>query len=81
MRQRLKRDAHHGAADAEHLRDLLLGQGSNGPLRLTLHLFHDDMRRLGSVLADRFCTSLSGGEQYFEEEAGTARIAEAPRVA
>jgi len=39
------------------------------------------MRRLESVLADRFCTSLSGGEQYFEEEAGTARIAEAPRVA
>lgn len=65
-------------------RTLLAGfrvQGRNGPQRLILHLHHDDMRRLGSVLADRFCTSLSGGEQYFEKEAGTARIAEAARVA
>lgn len=49
--------------------------------RLTLHLHYDDMRRLGSVLADRFCTSLSGGNRYFEEEVGTARIAEATCVA
>lgn len=48
---------------------------------LTLDLFHDDMRRIGSVLADLFCSSLSGGDRYFEEEAGTARIEEAERVA
>lgn len=49
--------------------------------KLTLDLFHDDMRRIGSVLADLFCSSLSGGDRYFEEEAGTARIEEADRVA
>lgn len=48
---------------------------------LKLDLFHDDMRRIGSVLADLFCASLSGGDRYFEEEAGTARIEEVARTA
>ena len=48
---------------------------------LKLDLFHDDMRRIGSVLADLFCRSLSGGDRYFEEEAGTARLQEAATAA
>jgi hypothetical protein len=48
---------------------------------LKLDLFHDDMRRIGSVLADLFCQSLSGGDRYFEEEAGTARLQEAATAA
>lgn len=46
------------------------------PRKLELSLYHDDMRRLGSLLADQFCKSLSGEDRYFEEEAGTARIEE-----
>lgn len=44
--------------------------------RLTLDLFHADMRRMGGVLADLFCKALGGGDRYFEQEAGTARIEE-----
>jgi hypothetical protein len=44
---------------------------------LTLTLYHPDMRRIGSILADLFCQSLSGGNEYFEQEAGTGRIEEA----
>lgn len=51
------------------------------PRILKLDLFHDDMRRIGSVLADLFCACLSGGDRYFEEEAGTARIEEVARTA
>lgn len=49
--------------------------------KLTLFLYHDDMRRLGSNLADLFCQSLSGGDQYFEKEAGAARFREAKTAA
>ena len=49
--------------------------------KLELSLYRDDMRRLGSDLADLFCQSLSGGDRYFEEEAGTARLQEAATVA
>lgn len=49
-------------------------RGSKRILRLAL--YHADMKRLGAVLADQFCRSLSGGDRYFEEEAGTARIDE-----
>lgn len=48
---------------------------------LKLDLFHDDMRRIGSILADLFCKSLSGGNRYFEEEAGTARLQETETTA
>jgi len=43
---------------------------------LELALYHDDMRRLGSCLADLFCQSLSGGDRYFEAEAGIAQFRE-----
>lgn len=49
--------------------------------RLTLDLFHADMRRMGTVLADLYCKALSGGDGYFEQEAGTARIEEASPTA
>ena len=45
------------------------------------HLYHADMRRIGATLADLFCQSLSGGDRYFEREAGTATIEEGARVA
>lgn len=48
---------------------------------LTLDLFDADMRRMGGVLADLFCTSLSGGNRYLEQEARTARIEEAAPMA
>ena len=47
------------------------------PRRLTLTLRYDDIRRIGAALADLFCKTLSGGDRYFEEEAGTAQIVEA----
>ncbi len=36
-----------------------------------LHLYHEDMRRLGVHLADLFCRSLSRNDRYFEEDAAT----------
>jgi hypothetical protein len=51
------------------------------PRKLELCLYHDDMRRLGSHLADLFCQSLSGGDRYFEEEVGTARLQEVVNAA
>ena len=48
---------------------------------LTLALHHADMKRIGAILADLFCHSLSGGNRYFEQEASTASIDEATRVA
>jgi len=44
---------------------------------LTLSLYHSDMTRIGGILAASFCTALSGGNRYFEEDAGTANITEA----
>jgi hypothetical protein len=44
---------------------------------LTLSLYHSDMTRIGVILADAFCKALSGGDQYFEQEVGTATITEA----
>jgi len=42
-----------------------------------LCLYHADMVRIGSALADAFCKALSGGDRYFEQELGTAKITEA----
>lgn len=39
------------------------------------------MKRIGTILADLFCHSLSRGDRYFEQEAGMASIEEAARVA
>lgn len=44
--------------------------------QLTLALYHADMKRIGAILADLFCKSLSGGDRYFEQEAATASIEE-----
>ena len=49
--------------------------------KLTLALYHDDMRRIGAILADLFCKSLSGDDQYFEQDVATATIEEVGRVA
>jgi hypothetical protein len=48
---------------------------------LTLSLYHADMKRIGSLLADLFCRSLSGENHYFDQEAGTAFIQETAQVA
>ena len=45
--------------------------------QLTLTLYHADMKRLGALLADLFCRSLSGDNQYFELDAGAVSIEEA----
>jgi len=45
--------------------------------KLHLTLYHSDMTRIGRILADVFCKELSGGDKYFEQEAGTATITEA----
>jgi hypothetical protein len=37
--------------------------------KLTLKLFHDDMQRIGIILADQFCLALSRGRPYFEIDA------------
>tara|TARA_R110000868_G_scaffold11516_7_gene56433 strand:+ start:31861 stop:32520 length:660 start_codon:yes stop_codon:yes gene_type:complete len=50
------------------------GRGAGRTLKLDL--FHEDMRRIGIALADLFCSSLSDGDRYFEDEAGTARVLE-----
>jgi hypothetical protein len=39
------------------------------------------MKRIRAILADLFCHLLSGGDRYFKQEAGTASIEEAARVA
>jgi hypothetical protein len=44
---------------------------------LTLSLYHSDIIRVGGLLADLFCRSLSGGSHYFEREGGDAAVAEA----
>jgi hypothetical protein len=45
--------------------------------KLCLFLYHADMTRIGSVLADAFCSALSGGDRYFEQEVGPAKLVEA----
>lgn len=44
--------------------------------KLNLSLYKEDMVRLGTALADQFCTALSGNDAYFEKDAGTAKIVE-----
>jgi hypothetical protein len=38
---------------------------------LQLCLFHDDMRRIGAILADLFCQALSGGDRYVNIDEAT----------
>jgi hypothetical protein len=41
------------------------------PKNLQLSLFHDDMRRIGAILADLFCQALSGGDRYVNIDEAT----------
>lgn len=43
---------------------------------LTLSLYHTDMTKIGSILANAFCGALGGGDRYFEQEARKAIITE-----
>ena len=43
---------------------------------LKLHLYHEDMRRIGSVLADNFCKALDGRDRYSEQEVGIEEVAQ-----
>jgi hypothetical protein len=56
---------------------IVFSERRNSDRNLALALYHPDMRRIGANLADLFCQSLSGGDRYFEQEAGTAKIEEA----
>lgn len=44
---------------------------------LTVSLYHDDLRRIGGVLAEAFCHKLSGGDDLFERAAGIQSVKEA----
>lgn len=48
-----------------------------GERERTLTIHHADMKRIGAALADLFCRKLSGGDRYFEGEAGTRIVEEA----
>jgi|ERR1700688_1338122 len=47
---------------------------ARGDKERRLTLYHADMNRIGAILADTFCQALSGGDKYFEQEAGTKII-------
>jgi hypothetical protein len=47
---------------------------------LDLHLYEPDMRRIGSLLADRFCAALAQAPGYYEEDVAT-RVVEGEKVA
>jgi hypothetical protein len=59
-------------------RSLLAGfeirASARGDRERQLILYHADMKRIGAILADTFCQALSGGDKYFEQEAGTKVI-------
>jgi hypothetical protein len=56
---------------------IIFPESRNSDRNLTLALYHADMRRIGAILADLFCQSLSSDHQYFQQELGTAKIEEA----
>lgn len=66
----------------DHTRNWLAGftidfeERKNAERHLVLTLYHADMVRLGSLLADQFCRSLTGGRDYFEDDVATASIVE-----
>ena len=45
--------------------------------RLVLSLYHSDMRRMGALLGDQFCRSMSGNGRYAKQETGTSPVDEA----
>ncbi|RWX18272.1 hypothetical protein EHI42_08640 [Rhizobium hidalgonense] len=52
----------------------------NSNRRLDLHFYDADMRRIGSLLADRFCMALADAPTYYNEDVAT-RVVEAEKVA
>lgn len=50
------------------------------PRILDLHLYEPDMRRIGTLLADRFCSALAQAPGYYEEDVAT-RVVESEKVA
>lgn len=50
------------------------------PRILDLHLYEPDMRRIGTLLADRFCSALGQAPGYYEEDVAT-RVVESEKVA
>lgn len=54
------------------------GRESRDPKRiLTLSLYHSDMQKIGALLADHFCQSMSGDAMCAMNEIGTSQIEEA----
>jgi hypothetical protein len=52
----------------------------NSNRKLDLHFYESDMRRIGSLLADRFCMALAAAPTYYNEDVAT-RVVEAGKVA
>jgi hypothetical protein len=52
----------------------------NSNRKLDLHFYEADMRRIGSLLADRFCMALAAAPTYYDEDVAT-RVLEAGKVA
>ncbi len=52
----------------------------NSNRKLDLHFYEADMRRIGSLLADRFCMALAAAPTYYNEDVAT-RLIEAGKVA
>ena len=61
--------------------EIIFAEQQGSDRELALALYHSDMRRMGAMLANLFCQSLSGDGEYFEHEIGTATIEEMPAVA
>ena len=53
------------------------GRARNSSRDRLLSLYHSDMRRIGSLLADHFCRSMSGDGMYAINEIGMSQIEEA----
>jgi len=50
---------------------------SRTPQRRILSLYNDDMRRMGSTLADLFCATLSATDRYHDWDQGSSMVGEA----
>ncbi len=46
-------------------------ESKNSNRKLDLHFYEADMRRIGSMLADRFCQALAAGPAYYNEDVAT----------
>ncbi len=55
-------------------------QTKNSKRKFDLHFYEADMRRIGSLLADRFCKALAAAPTYYNEDVAT-RVVESEEVA